>query len=236
MRWLWLSALIIGLSGSKELSEFSESSELSECSEFSEFSEDSECSECSESSESSEPSALSPYSLTRTHDSLYHLNEFRLPYPVYRFCTGDVNGDGSTDALVGVIKRTRFHRDMGRRIFIFKQVEGKVRPLWMGSKLGGILQDFRVIEDQPQKSHKTYKSYETHKSYRSYKTHKSHESHKTYKSHKPYNSPCTIRALETTTDGRYVVSEYHWEGFGLAFDRFLIKNTDQKTAYKYFNL
>ena len=200
MRWLWLSALIIGLSGSKEISEHSE---------------------------------LSPFSLTRTHDSLYHLNEFRLPYPVYRFCTGDVNGDGSTDALVGVIKRTRFHRDMGRRIFIFKQVEGKVRPLWMGSKLGGILQDFRVIEDQPQKKYKSYKSYETHKSYRSYKPHKSH---KTYKPHKPYNSPCTIRALETTADGRYVVSEYHWEGFGLAFDRFLIKNTDQETAYKYFNL
>jgi len=200
MRWLWLSALIIGLSGSKEISEHSE---------------------------------LSPFSLTRTHDSLYHLNEFRLPYPVYRFCTGDVNGDGSTDALVGVIKRTRFHRDMGRRIFIFKQVEGKVRPLWMGSKLGGILQDFRVIEDQPQKKYKSYKSYETHKSYRSYKPHKSH---KTYKPHKPYNSPCTIRALETTADGRYVVSEYHWEGFGLAFDRFLIKNTNQETAYKYFNL
>ena len=218
MRWLWLSALIIGLSGSREISEHSEFSE---------------CSECSESSQSSEPSALSPFSLTRTHDSLYHLNEFRLPYPVYRFCTGDVNGDGSTDALVGVIKRTRFHRDMGRRIFIFKQVEGKVRPLWMGSKLGGILQDFRVIEDQPQKKYKSYKSYETHKSYRSYKPHKSH---KTYKPHKPYNSPCTIRALETTADGRYVVSEYHWEGFGLAFDRFLIKNTDQETAYKYFNL
>lgn len=236
MRWLWLSALIIGLSGSREISEhseFSESSELSECSECSELSESSECSECSESSQSSEPSALSPFSLTRTHDSLYHLNEFRLPYPVYRFCTGDVNGDGSTDALVGVIKRTRFHRDMGCRIFIFKQVEGKVRPLWMGSKLGGILQDFRVIEDQPQKKYKSYKSYETHKSYRSYKPHKSH---KTYKPHKPYNSPCTIRALETTADGRYVVSEYHWEGFGLAFDRFLIKNTNQETAYKYFNL
>lgn len=198
MKWVWLTALIIGFS------ESSECSEISELSEFSEFSESSEFSEISESSEI-------PYSLSRTHDSLYYLNEFRLPYPVYRFCTGDVNGDGSPDALVGVVKRTRFHHEMGRRIFIFKQVDGKVRPLWMGSKLGGILQDFRVVEDESPKTN---------------------EPHKTYKPH----TPCTIRALETTADGRYVVSEYHWEGFGLAFDRFLIKNTDKETAYKYFNL
>ena len=109
---------------------------------------------------------------------------------------------------------------MGRRIFIFKKVDGKVRPLWMGSKLGGILQDFRVVEDG------------------SPKTNEPHKTHKTHKPHKPYkpHTPCIIRALETTTDNRYVVSEYHWEGFGLAFDRFLIKNTDQETAYKYFNL
>ena len=201
MKWVWLTALIIGFS------------ESSECSEFSEFSESSEFSEISESSEN-------PYSLSRTHDSLYYLNEFRLPYPVYRFCTGDVNGDGSPDALVGVVKRTRFHHEMGRRIFIFKQVDGKVRPLWMGSKLGGILQDFRVVEDESPKPHKP---------------HKPHKTHKTHKTHKPH-TPCTIRALETTADGRYVVSEYRWEGFGLAFDRFLIKNTDKETAYKYFNL
>ena len=180
MKWVWLTALIIG---------FSESSEI-------------------------------PYSLSRTHDSLYYLNECRLPYPVYRFCTGDVNGDGSPNALVGVVKRTRFHHEMGRRIFIFKQVDGKVRPLWMGSKLGGILQDFRVVEDESPKTNEPHKTYKPHKT------------------HKPYNphTPCIIRALETTADGRYVVSEYHWEGFGLAFDRFLIKNTDKETAYKYFNL
>lgn len=70
----------------------------------------------------------------------------RLPYPVYRYCTGDVDGDGKEDALVGVIKKTRFHREMGRRIFIFKEVNGKARPLWLGSKLGGILQDFKVVD------------------------------------------------------------------------------------------
>jgi hypothetical protein len=65
---------------------------------------------------------------------------------VYRFCTGDVNGDGSLDGLVGVVKNTRFHREVARRIFIFKQVDGKVRPLWLGSRLGATLVDFRFVD------------------------------------------------------------------------------------------
>jgi hypothetical protein len=57
-----------------------------------------------------------------------------------------VNGDGKADALVGVIKSTRFYPEKARRIFIFKLVNGKkVRPLWLGSKLGGILKDFRYV-------------------------------------------------------------------------------------------
>ncbi len=83
-----------------------------------------------------------PFTLSRTHDSLYFLNEWQLPYPVYRLCTGDVDGDGRPDALVGVVKTTRFYRQPGRRLFIFKLVKGKVRPLWLGSKLGGQLVDF----------------------------------------------------------------------------------------------
>ena len=69
------------------------------------------------------------------------VSKWRLPYPVYRFTTGDVDGDGSTDALVGVVKATRYY-PMGRRLFIFKNYKGHVRPLWMGSKLGGKLVDF----------------------------------------------------------------------------------------------
>ena len=76
----------------------------------------------------------------------FHYSLRKLPYPVYRFCTGDVDGDGSMDALVGVIKKTRFHREEGRRIFIFKQVDGKVRPLWLGSRLGAELVDFRFVD------------------------------------------------------------------------------------------
>jgi hypothetical protein len=131
------------------------------------------------------------YELRKEHDSLYWLNDWRLPYPVYQFQIGDVDGNGSQDAMVGVIKNTRFHREIGRRLFIFKQVNGHVRPLWLGSKLGGILQDFRYVDGR-------------------------------------------IRSMETTTDSLYVVAEYRWSGFGMAFDRFLVKGTDKETAIKYF--
>ena len=86
------------------------------------------------------------YALHQVNDSLYWLGDWRLPYPVYRFCTGDVDGDGKEDALVGVIKSTRYHPEVGRRIFIFKQVDGHVRPLWLGSSLGATLVDFRFID------------------------------------------------------------------------------------------
>ena len=133
------------------------------------------------------------FELRCEHDSLYWLNDWRLPYPVYQFQTGDVDGDGRTDAMVGVVKSTRFYKEKGRRLFIFKEVNGKARPLWLGSKLGGILQDFRFIDGR-------------------------------------------IRALETTTDGCYFVTEYKWSGFGMAFDHYIVKGTNRQTAIKYFNL
>lgn len=139
------------------------------------------------------PCLAQTYELRKANDSLFWLNEWRLPYPVYQFQTGDVDGDGRTDAMVGVIKATRFYPEKGRRLFIFKQVNGKVRPLWLGSKLGGILQDFRFVDGR-------------------------------------------IRSLETTTDGQYAVAEYKWGGFGMAFDHFVVKGTDQETATKYFDL
>jgi hypothetical protein len=86
------------------------------------------------------------FTLRKENDSLYWLNDWRLPYPVYQFQTGDVDGDGSIDAMVGVVKPTRYYPEKGRRLFIFKQVNEKARPLWLGSKLGGILQDFRFID------------------------------------------------------------------------------------------
>ena len=102
-----------------------------------------------------------------------------------------MDGDGNTDALVGVIKKTRFHRDAARRIFIFKQVDGKIRPLWLGSRLGATLLDFRFVDG-------------------------------------------CVRALETDGRGGYGVIDYRWNDFGMAFHKFIIKDTDKEHALKLF--
>jgi hypothetical protein len=81
--------------------------------------------------------------LTLRTDSTF--DRWELPFPTYRFCAGDLNGDGQDEAMVGVIKATRFYPEPARRLYIFKNVRGRIRPLWMGSKLGGILQDFRYV-------------------------------------------------------------------------------------------
>ena len=129
------------------------------------------------------------YVLTLTNDSTR--NQWRLPYPVYRMETGDVDGNGTIEALVGVIKPTRFYPEMGRRLFIFKNYEGLVRPMWLGSKLGGTLQDFH------------------------------------------FRNGC-VRSLETNAKGEYTVVEYRWSGFGVAFERYLIRNVSESKAREVF--
>ena len=171
------------------------------------------------------------FELRQENDSLYWLTAtggkktegWRLAHPVYQFQTGDVDGDGSEDAMVGVIKGTRFYPQKARRLFIFKQIDGtnkkgeackKVRPLWLGSKLGGILEDFRFIA--PADSADTTDS-----------------------AHSPDSANGdrrgTIRALESTTDSLYVVSDYKWSGFGMKFDHHIIKGVNKETATKYLN-
>ena len=159
------------------------------------------------------------FELHQEHDSLYWLmatggdkaNGWRLAYSVYQFQTGDVDGDGSEDAIVGVIKGTRFYPQKARRLFIFKQIDGhtsngesckKVRPLWLGSKLGGTLEDFRFIAPADTADD---------------------------------DKRGRIRALESTTDSLYVVTDYRWGGFGMKFDRFIIKGVDKESATQYFS-
>ena len=93
------------------------------------------------------------FMLTTENDSLHYViyrssegvDRWKIPYPVYQFHVGDIDNNGIDEALVGVIKQTRFF-PLGRRIFIFKVFRNKVRPLWMGSRIGDPLLDFRIVE------------------------------------------------------------------------------------------
>lgn len=78
--------------------------------------------------------------LTLTQDGT--ARRCQLPWPVYRFCRGDLNGDGIEEAMVGVVKSTLYYPEKARRLFIYKNYHGYIRPLWLGSRLGGILHDF----------------------------------------------------------------------------------------------
>ena len=72
------------------------------------------------------------------------VSAFRLPYPTYRFCCGDLTADGIPEIGVGVIKPTRFSPQPDKRLFLFHLTEGRlIRPLWMGSHVGARLDDFR---------------------------------------------------------------------------------------------
>ena len=93
------------------------------------------------------------FGLEQESDSLFYLtftqdgrtDRYKLPYPVVKWCTGDVDCDGTEDAMVMVVKKTMFDSRILPRLFTFRQVNGKVRPLWLGSQLGGILEDFRYV-------------------------------------------------------------------------------------------
>ena len=76
------------------------------------------------------------------------LNKWELPYPVYQFQTGDINNNGTEEMMVGVVKTTRFDTLKGKRLFIFKNYKGLVRPLWLGSRLSQPLVDFCFIQTE----------------------------------------------------------------------------------------
>jgi poly-gamma-glutamate synthesis protein (capsule biosynthesis protein) len=45
-----------------------------------------------------------------------------------------------------------------------------------------------------------------------------------------------VRTVEQAPDGRYCIGQYHWQGFGLALDRFLAQRLTLDTAYRRFFL
>src|SRR5687767_8502918 len=66
-------------------------------------------------------------------------------YQAYHLDTGDINKDGRTDILLGLIKPTKFDPELNKRLFILRVDEGTIRPLWLGSKTCNNLQEFRTL-------------------------------------------------------------------------------------------
>ena len=67
-------------------------------------------------------------------------------YSSYQFDTADVNHDGKTDILVGLIKSTEFDPVEKKRLFILRIDEGQLRPLWLGSKVCQELVNFKPTD------------------------------------------------------------------------------------------
>jgi hypothetical protein len=66
-------------------------------------------------------------------------------YQLYQLDTADVNRDGRTDVLIGLIKATEFDPQENKRLFILRIDEGQLRPLWLGSKVCQQLVDFKAL-------------------------------------------------------------------------------------------
>lgn len=64
----------------------------------------------------------------------------------WKLQTGDVDGDGSEDLMVGVYKKARFHPVMANRPFIYGWDGKTMYPKWLGSRLSRPFTDF-VLAD-----------------------------------------------------------------------------------------
>lgn len=69
-------------------------------------------------------------------------------HPVKNFFYADVNGDGINDIGVGVVKSTRFDKRFRLRPFFYQVSKNKLAPLWLGSKLGDYILDFKPVREK----------------------------------------------------------------------------------------
>ncbi len=89
---------------------------------------------------------LAGYRLKIHNNATKETDQLHIKYPVYRFDVADVNGDGKTDILLGVIKSTHFEPQLDRRLFLLQIDSDKIRPLWLGSKVCMNLIDFKPVK------------------------------------------------------------------------------------------
>lgn len=89
---------------------------------------------------------LPGYKLTVSDTRTKIKADLHVKYPVYRFDKADINGDGKTDLLLGVIKQTHFEPVLDKRLYILQIDSGRIRPLWLGSRVCLKLIDFKPIQ------------------------------------------------------------------------------------------
>jgi hypothetical protein len=74
-------------------------------------------------------------------------NAIRVSFPVYHFEIADIDNNGMKDILLGVVKRTHFDPVIRKRLFAYRIDQGYIRPLWLSSKVGKLLEDFKTINE-----------------------------------------------------------------------------------------
>ncbi|HNY31544.1 MAG TPA: hypothetical protein PKO15_11710 [Fibrobacteria bacterium] len=64
------------------------------------------------------------------------------PWPVWSVQQADVDRDGCPELLLGAFKRNRFDSAARRRLQVWSVHPDGLRPRWLGTRLGGILDTF----------------------------------------------------------------------------------------------
>lgn len=88
-------------------------------------------------------SSMDGYKLSLINDSGKILDKTIFRYNAYQFDTIDVDHDGSTEILLGLIKETQFDPQARKRLFILRIQKGQIRPMWLGSRVCQELVDFK---------------------------------------------------------------------------------------------
>lgn len=59
---------------------------------------------------------------------------------------GDIDGDGVTELAVCVYKEAKFHPVGAKRPFFYDIVEGRLAPIWLGSRLARPFDDYVLVD------------------------------------------------------------------------------------------
>ncbi len=85
------------------------------------------------------------FRISLVNDKKETVDRLIFDYPLYQVDSADVDRDGKTDILVGLIKTTQFDPTEKKRLFILRIDDGQLRPLWLGSRVCQELVTFKTL-------------------------------------------------------------------------------------------